>query len=81
MTAAVVARRAAIREALEGAQVADPAAECRWISAPWLAAWADGEAAPPPIDNSPLLCEHNRLDPRKVTGVPARYLATCGFVT
>lgn len=34
----------------------------------WLDGWANGgvEAAPDPVDNSQLLCPHNKLDPAKV---------------
>lgn len=68
MTAALLERRASIRAVLEAAPVADPAEECRWISAAWLSNWADSEESAPPIDNAPLLCEHSQLDPTKVPG-------------
>ena len=40
----------------------------RFVATEWLSAWADGDPAtpPPPIDNSPLLCPHGRLDPAKM---------------
>jgi len=33
------------------------------ISTSWLEGWVNGEEAPEPIDNSVLLCEHQRLSP------------------
>ena len=52
-------------------QVADPAAECRWLSSQWLTKWADSVEPPAPIDNAPLLCSHNKLDPTKTAGEPS----------
>lgn len=43
----------------------------RLVSFEWLQGWADGgvEAGEPaPIDNSPLLCPHHKLDPAKLPG-------------
>jgi len=57
-------------------QVADPAAECRWISCPWLTKWADSVDPPAPIDNAPLLCSHNKLDPTKTAGEPSGLLTS-----
>jgi hypothetical protein len=68
MTEQVMQRRAFIRAVLEGATVPDPAADCHWISLAWLNKWADSAEPPPPIDNAPLLCSHNTLDPTKVAG-------------
>jgi hypothetical protein len=47
--------------------------DARWVDAAWLASWADGAEAPPPIDNAPLLCEHGKLDPGKAAGGPASW--------
>lgn len=41
-----------------------------FISAAWLTNWADADGSTPvdPIDNSPLLCPHSKLDPHKAAG-------------
>ncbi|KAH3757161.1 ubiquitin carboxyl-terminal hydrolase 26 [Pelomyxa schiedti] len=33
----------------------------RWISTPWLSSWLNGHSDISPIDNKPLLCEHNKV--------------------
>ena len=39
-----------------------------FVAAVWLDAWAVGEASPGPVDNGPLLCMHQRLNPNLVPG-------------
>ncbi len=36
-----------------------------WIYSDWLIDWINGKDLPQ-IDNSPLLCSHNKVDPRKI---------------
>ncbi|KAH3745056.1 ubiquitin carboxyl-terminal hydrolase 26 [Pelomyxa schiedti] len=33
----------------------------RWISTSWLSSWLNGTSDLPPIDNKPILCEHNNV--------------------
>lgn len=42
--------------------------KCNWINLDWLKAWIKGECEVPskPIDNGPITCKHNNLDPRKL---------------
>jgi len=61
---ALEARRARVRDQLQRAPPPPdaPLGETHWISAAWLMRWAREEKAPGPIDQSPLICPHGRLD-------------------
>lgn len=77
--AVVEARQQHVRSVLEAAApdlspdtLSNPSADehgaSRFVSAAWLGAWAGERPDPPPVDNGPLLCEHGKLDLRKVQG-------------
>ncbi len=42
--------------------------QCYWISLDWLKSWIKGECEVQnkPIDNGPITCKHEKLDPRKL---------------
>lgn len=50
--------------------VMDPSvsSKCYWISLDWLKSWIKGECEvqEKPIDNTSLVCRHEKLDPRKL---------------
>jgi hypothetical protein len=64
--AEVGARRREVRETLTSAAAGPAEWDFRWISTEWLRCWADSKDPPGPIDNTPLLCEHNKLPPQSV---------------
>lgn len=67
----IQARKEEIRSILEEAPVLDTAAkyEARYVGSKWLQDWAD-TLERPALDNGPLLCTHNKLDPQKLKGTP-----------
>ena len=56
----------AVRSILEACPVPPHASDWRWISSAWLDSWANNDGDPTAIDNSPLLCSHGELDPKKL---------------
>ncbi|KAG0615456.1 hypothetical protein M758_5G042500 [Ceratodon purpureus] len=37
-----------------------------WISTEWLRSWADSLTPPAPVDNTPLLCPHQKVTPKSL---------------
>ncbi|XP_024527691.1 ubiquitin carboxyl-terminal hydrolase 26 [Selaginella moellendorffii] len=60
----IVERRAEVREVLANARPTAP--KGFWISAEWLRNWTDSLKPPSAIDNSILLCEHERVSPKSI---------------
>lgn len=58
-------RRDLVRSIAKELPVDGDGEECRFVTSEWLTTWANAPPteAVPPIDNGPLLCQHNRLDP------------------
>ena len=55
----------------------------RFVARDWLQAWADGGVegeGPGPVDNSPLLCPHGKLDPAKLPGAGRGHCERAGGV-
>jgi hypothetical protein len=64
--AKVGARRREVREILTSAAAGPAEWDFRWVSTEWLRYWADNKDPPGPIDNTPLLCEHEKVPPQSV---------------
>lgn len=62
----VTGRREEVREVLAKAPIRDKNQPAYWISSQWLRAWADNSKPPGDIDNTGLLCEHDKFPPRSV---------------
>ncbi|PSC68725.1 ubiquitin carboxyl-terminal hydrolase 26 [Micractinium conductrix] len=74
------ARQGEVRGVVETAAQLEDGDPGRFVTAEWLEQWANsGVEADPggPIDNSPLLCPHSKLDPAKIGA--ARRISTLAW--
>ncbi|KAH9545308.1 hypothetical protein CY35_12G041600 [Sphagnum magellanicum] len=63
----IVSRKKEVRGVLAQAPVKSVDDPFFWISTDWLRLWADSLRPPPPIDNRDLVCQGQKVSPKKVS--------------